>query len=102
MVRNNMINDCPVTPDAITNTRAIFRPDQASMRGKTVQWTLEAVVIDYVEVLKSIIERNKIVTMAADVSSGDGIAFLLAALRQIKFIMVEYVATNTAKSLSNH
>jgi hypothetical protein len=45
------------------------------------------------------VEQNKPVTLAADVFFVDGTNFLLTLLRQIKFIMVEYVAVCTAKSL---
>ncbi len=42
------------------------------------------------------------VTLVADMFFGDGIAFLITVLRQIKFITAEHVATCTAKSLSIH
>ncbi len=47
-------------------------------------------------------ERNKIVTLAADVFFVDGMAFLLSMSRQIKFITAKHVATCMAKSLSKH
>jgi hypothetical protein len=102
MVRGNMIKNCPVTPDAITNACIIFGPDLPSLQGKTVQRTPAQVVIEYVSVPKEVVEWNKIVTLAADVFFVDGMAFLLSVLRQIKFITVEHVATRTAKSLSKH
>ncbi len=36
MVRGNLINNCPVTSYDITNAQAIFGPDLANLRGKTV------------------------------------------------------------------
>jgi hypothetical protein len=39
MVRGNMINNCHVTSNAITNVCTIFGPDLASLRGKTVRRT---------------------------------------------------------------
>ncbi len=53
-------------------------------------------------VLKEVVERDKIVTSAADVFFVDGTAFLLSMSRQIKFITAEYVATHTAKSLNKY
>jgi hypothetical protein len=97
-----MITNCPVTTTAITNTRTTFGPDLASVRGKTVRWTPAPVVGDYVAVPKGVIERNKTVTLAADVFFVDGIAFLLTVSRNIKFITAEHVASCTAKSLSKH
>ncbi len=102
MVRGNMIQNCPVTPDAITNARTIFDPNLPSLGGKTVRQTPAPVVSEYVSVPREIVEWNKIVTLVADVFFVDGIAFLLSLSRQIKFITVEHVATHTAKSLSKH
>jgi hypothetical protein len=56
MVRGNMIKNCPVTPDAITNARAIFDPNLPSLRGKTVWKTPAPVVSDYVLVPKEVVE----------------------------------------------
>jgi hypothetical protein len=51
---------------------------------------------------KGVIDKNKSVTLAADVFFVDGIAFLLKVSRNIKFITAEHMATRTAKSLSKH
>ncbi len=101
-VKGNLINNCPVSSDDVTNAHAIFGPDLANLRGKKVWQTPAPVVDDYVSVPREVVERNKIVMLAADVFLVDGIAFLLTVLRQIKFIMVEHVATCKAKSLSKH
>ena len=97
-----MIANCPVTTTAITNARDIFGKDLASVRGKTVRWAPAPVVGDYVAVPRGVIDKNKSVTLAADVFFVDGIAFLLTVLRNIKFITAEHVATRTAKRLSKH
>ena len=97
-----MITNCPVTTTAITNARNIFGKDLANVRGKTVRWAPAPVVGDYVAVPKGVIERNKTVTLAADVFFVDGIAFLLMVSRNINFITAKHVATRTAKSLSKH
>ena len=102
LVSNNMIANCPVTTTAITNARNIFGKDLASVRGKTVRWAPAPVVGDYVAVPRGVIDKNKSVTLAADVFFVDGIAFLLTVSRNIKFITAEHVATRTAKSLSKH
>ena len=102
MVRANMIRNCPINVNDITNARNIWGPDLTSIRGKTVRQMPAPVITDYVAVPRSIIDRNKTVTMAADVFFVDGTAFLLTILRQIKFITAEYVASRTVKSLSTH
>ena len=50
----------------------------------------------------SLVESNKIVTVAADVCFVDRTSFLLTMSRQIKFITAEHVPFRTAKSLSKH
>jgi hypothetical protein len=58
---------------------------------------------DYVAVPKGVIDKNKTVTLAADIFFVDGIAFLLTVSRKnIKFITAKHVATRTTKSLSKH
>jgi hypothetical protein len=59
MVRGKTIQNCTVTPDAITNARTIFYLNLSSMRGKTVQQTPAPVVSEYVEVPREIVEQNK-------------------------------------------
>ncbi len=36
IIRGNVIKNCPVTSDAITNAHTTFGPDLPSLRGKTV------------------------------------------------------------------
>jgi hypothetical protein len=102
MVSGNLITNCPITTTNISNTRAMFGPDLASIRGKTVQRTLAPMVADYVAVPHSLVETNKVITMAADVFFVNGTAFLLTISQQIKFITAEHVPVRTAKSLAKH
>jgi hypothetical protein len=81
MVRGNMIQNCPVTPAAITNARIIFGPDLPSLQGKTVRRTPAPVVSEYVSVPNKVVDWNKVVTLATDVFFVNGTAFLLSVLR---------------------
>jgi len=102
MVRAKMIPNCPIDVNDIANARDIWGLDLASLRGKMVRRTPAPVGAEYVAVPKSMIDRNKTVTLAADVFFVDGTGFLMTASRNIKFITAEYVATRTAKNLSIH
>ncbi len=102
VVSNHIISNCPVTHTDITNAHAIFGPDLPSVRGKTVRRTPTPVVTDYVEVPRSLVELNKMVTLAADVFFVDGTAFLITMLRRIKFMTAEHVPMRSAKSLAKH
>ena len=94
--------NCPITSHDVANARTIFGPDLASIRGKTVRRTPEPVVTDYVAVPRTLIEANKVITLAADVFFVDGTAFLLTVARRIKFVTAEHVPVRTATSLSRH
>jgi hypothetical protein len=97
-----MISNCPIAPTNITNARAIFVPDLASVWEKTVRWTPTLVVADYVAVPCAVVERNKVVTMAADIFFVNGTPFLVMLSRNIKFVTVEHLPVRTAKALVKH
>jgi hypothetical protein len=67
MVSNNLIANCPISSKDVSNARTIFGPDLASIRGKTVRRAPEPVVTDYVAVPRTLIEAQKMITLAADV-----------------------------------
>ena len=67
MMSSNMIKNCSVTPSDIANTKEIFGPALASVQGKTVCHTPAPVVGDYLAVPCSLVEWNRIITMATDV-----------------------------------
>jgi hypothetical protein len=50
MVSSNMIENCPILISDVSNARAIFGLDLASVRGKTVRRTPAPVVAEYVSV----------------------------------------------------
>ena len=102
MVSSNMIKNCLITPSDIANAKKIFGPALASMRGKTVWHTPAPVVGDYVAVPRSLVERNIIIPMAADVFFVDGTSFLITLSRKVKFITAEHTPVRTAKALVKH
>jgi hypothetical protein len=102
MVSNNLILECPITSTDMTNARAIFGPDLPSVRGKMVRTTPVPVVADYVAVLRSQVDANKALMLAAGIFFVDGIAFLLTVARRIKFVTAEHLPVRTALSLSKH
>ena len=67
MASNNLIANCPITSKDVSNARTIFGPDLASIREKTVRRAPEPVVTEYVAVPRTLIEANKVITLAEDV-----------------------------------
>ncbi len=102
LVSENFINNCSISSSDVTNAQAIFGPDLASVRGKTARKKPAPVVVDYVAVPRTLIEANKVITLAADVFSVDGTAFLLTVGRRLKFVTAEHVPVRTTTSLSKH
>ncbi len=98
----NLITNCPITTTDISNACAMFGPDLASIRRNTVQRTPVPMVADYMAVPRSLVETNKVITMATDVFFVDGTAFLLTMSRRIKFIAAEHMPVRMAKSLAKH
>ncbi len=72
-----MIANCLVTTSDVSNARAIFGPDLASVRGKTVRQTPAPVVAEYVAVPRSLVESNRMLTLVAEIFFVDGTPFLL-------------------------
>ncbi len=56
LVHLNLLKDCPVTNADITNACAIFGPDLANIRGKTVRRKPERVRTDYVDIPHAILD----------------------------------------------
>ena len=72
-----MIKNCSITPFDIANAKEIYGPPLASVQGKTAHRTPAPVVVDYVAVPHSLVVRNRIIIMAADVFFVDGTEFLI-------------------------
>ena len=102
MVSSNMIKNCSRTPSDIANAKEIFGPALVSVRGKAVRRTPAPAVGDYVAVPRPLVERNRIITMAADVFFVDGTAFLITLSRNVKFITAEHTPVRTARALVKH
>jgi hypothetical protein len=102
MVSNRLITNCPIAYTNVTKARWIFGLDLASIRGKTVWWVPEPVVVDYVAALRMLMEGIKIVTLAVDVFFVNDTASLLKLSHKIKFVMAKHVPVRTATSLSKH
>jgi hypothetical protein len=54
LVRNNLLNDCPVTNSDIVNAHTIFGPDLANLRGKMVRRKPKHVNTELVDIPRSL------------------------------------------------
>ncbi|KAL7447592.1 hypothetical protein ACHAXS_006643 [Conticribra weissflogii] len=99
MVHLNMIQNCKVTPEAITNAFKIFGPDLEGVRGKTVQRKPQRVMTEYVAIPRNLMELHKYVDIAGDVMFVNGVPHLVTASQGLNLTTVEYLETRTATQL---
>ncbi|KAL7469297.1 hypothetical protein ACHAXS_009567, partial [Conticribra weissflogii] len=99
LVRHNMITNCPINHQDITNANKIFGPDLPGLRGKTTRVKPMPVRTDYVAVPRYLLAKNKEVCLTADIMYVDGTPFLVTASRGIKFITIEHSPTQTTSQL---
>lgn len=92
MIRNNLLQNCPITVNDANNALKIYGPDLGSVRGKTVRRTPHIVHSDLIEELpKEIINSHGKVTICMDIFFVDGLAFLSTVSRGIRFVTAEYI-----------
>ena len=99
LVHQNLLQDCPITPSAITTAHKFFGPDLANIRGKTVRRKPEHVSTEIVEIPQQILSNQKHVTLTADVMFVNQVPFLVSSSRNIYLTMIEYVPRCSASKL---
>jgi hypothetical protein len=102
MVCLNLLKNCLVTHDDVTNAHKIFGPNLANIRGKTVRKKPERVDIDYVEISKSLLSNNINVTLVADIFFVNKVPFLVSALHNMNLITIEYAPRQSASKLGHY
>jgi hypothetical protein len=100
MIHANMINNCDVTETAVKNAHTIFGPKLAGVRGQMVRRAPDPVCIEYVQILQTILDRHRIVTLCVDCMFINGVPFLVSASRRINLLTAEYTPSRAAKNLA--
>jgi hypothetical protein len=90
LVHLNLLKDCPVTNDDIKNAHAIFGPNLASIRRKTVWCKPTRVVNDYVDILQVLIDIHSRITVATDIMVVNRVPVLVSVLHNINLITIEH------------
>jgi hypothetical protein len=89
----------PVTNDDINTDHAIFGPNLASIRGKTVWRKPTRVVTDYVAISWALINIHSQVTVAVDVMFVNKVPFLVSVLCNINLLTIEHAPQRNATKL---
>ena len=100
MISQNLILDCPVTVGDVSLSDKFYGKDIHALKGKTTRSKPKEVVIDYMEILKSILESNKNITLSIDIMFVNKIPFVTTISRHIKFTTVEVIQKRTKSQLS--
>lgn len=99
MIRDNLVNNCPVTLNAVKVATDVFGPDVATLQGKTTRRTPDHVDPAVIDIPPEIISRNMEVIVVADLMFVNGLPFLVSISRNITLITVSYMPSRTAEDL---
>ena len=95
-----MIPNCLVTLDYIKNSNTIFVPKIPSLKGEMVRRKSNTVVSNYINILKEILQLNKMVAVAADIMFVNGMAFLVSIYTHVTFTTVQYLVKSMTGNIS--
>ncbi|KAL7460882.1 LOW QUALITY PROTEIN: hypothetical protein ACHAXS_001318, partial [Conticribra weissflogii] len=89
MVRLNMIKNCDITPEAITNAFKLFGPDLAGMKGKTVGRKPEKVVTEYVAIPWDLMPLHKYIYIGGDIMFMNNVPHLVTTSQGLNLTTLE-------------
>ena len=76
LLRQNIIQNCPVTAEDVDNAEKIFGPDIRAMKGKTTRKKPTPVKKDEVAIPKELLDKNSKLTLCMDVMFINGMPML--------------------------
>ena len=101
MVRGKMIDNCPIDVVDLRNAHAIFGPDLAGLRGRTIRRRPERVTTNIIAIPWDFVLAHRFVVLTADIMFVNGIPFLLTRSRGIQLISVEFLPRRTSKIIGS-
>ena len=100
-VKNNLINNCPITIQDIVAAEKIYGPDIAALKGKTVRTEPLRVNTEIIAVPERIKKLHHNVILGGDIIFVNGHPFLTTFSNNIKLTTVEYMANRNVKTIMN-
>ena len=100
LVSNQKLDNMPFTFTDLQNSKRMFGPSLAAVRGKTVRVAPERVVTDLVAIPRDFMLLHKNVVLVCDIMFVNNVAFLITMSRGIKFITVECLTSRSAKHIA--
>ncbi len=85
LLRGNVIANCPVTVQDVSNAEKIFGPSMSSLKGKSTRKKPKPVRVDYIEVPRELTEKHTNLELCMDTMYINSEGMLTAIDRTIKF-----------------
>ena len=95
MISQNLILNCPVTMSDVDRADKIYGKYIHALKGKSTRSKPKQVVIDYMEIPKSILKSNKNITLSIDIIYVNKIPFIVTISRHVKFTTVKAIQRRT-------
>ena len=99
VIQTNQIKNCPVTVEDVRIAQKIFGTDIYALKGKTTRRPQRALVNDYVEIPRELIEAQQGITLYVDVMWVDEVPFLTTLSKNLRFITVKFLPNRKAETL---
>ena len=100
MISQNLILNFPVTVSDVARAEKFYGKDIHALKGKTTRSKPKQVVIDYMELPKSILESNRNITLSIDIMYVNNIPFVTTIIRHVKFTTVKVIQKRTKSQFS--
>ena len=99
MVRDKLLENCPLKIEHITNKNITFGPNVTGLRGKSVRTKTTRVEREYIPIPRYFYVLHKFVMLKADVMFVNGLPFLIPLSRKIKMFTAKYIPNRTAAQM---
>ena len=101
IVSNEVLEDYPVTEEAIKNAEKMFGKDMHEIKAKTKSSKLHKVTITNYDMPKEILKKCEDATMAVDIIFENRMSILISRNNKIKFLTVSFTKNRTKRTRIN-
>ena len=101
MVRDKILENCPVKLEHITNAKNVFGPNISGLWGNSVRTNPTREEREYISIQRDFYDLHIFVTLTAHMMFVNGLPYLITLSRKIYFFTAKYIPTRTAEQLSS-
>src|SRR6056300_1475608 len=84
-IRGNFFKNCPITEEDVIIAEKIYGPSASTLKGKRKRKTPEAVVDDWIDMPKELLEHNSTLDLCIDIIFINNVALFVSIDKAIKF-----------------